>query len=77
MRKSKVLVPVVGHDVNDGHQPGQPADHQHYHAVVEGQVLHCKVGEVEHEVDPLGNVCHGVSEADGDVKEDHFEDNEG
>ena len=79
MRKSKVLVPVVGHDVDDGHQAGHPADDQHHQAIVVGQVLHPpgEGGEVEHEVEALGNVSHGVSEADGDVKEDHFEDNEG
>ena len=78
MRKSKVLVPVVGHDVNDGHQPGYPADHQHHHAVGEGEVLHCpgEGREVEHQVETLGHVSHGISKADGDVEEDHFEDDE-
>ena len=78
IRKSKVLVPVVGHDMYDGHQAGHPADHQHHHAVGVGQVLHRpgELGEVEHQVEALGHVSHGVSEADGDVEEDHLEDDE-
>ena len=71
-----VVRPVVRHDVNDGHKARDPADHQHPHSVLVGQVLPLPLGEVHHEVDPLQYICHGVPEADANVDEDDLEDDE-
>ena len=65
------------HDVYDGHQSRDPADHQHHHAVLIRQVLVLRGegGEVSYQGDTLGHVCDSISETDTDVEEYHFEDN--
>ena len=68
--------PVMGQDMYDGHEARGPADGQDHQTVHSCQVFPVPGGEVKHEVETLGHVSHGVTEADGDVKEDNLEDNE-